>query len=135
MVGERGLIKISTPVLFYIFFRQGRLRRVIFLNESAWTGFAVVVSKTKNPNQSLCSDFVWDGNQVPVLPVSGLYDIFLFIIPAATDSGAVLHPRLLSGLGVSLTIHWFSEFVAGAIIGSVIGTVVGRSFKTKLAKK
>jgi membrane-associated phospholipid phosphatase len=36
------------------------------------------------------------------------------------------------GLGVSVTIHWFSEFVAGAIIGSVIGTVVGRSFRAKL---
>ena len=36
------------------------------------------------------------------------------------------------GLGVSVTIHWFSEFIAGAIIGSLIGTVVGRSFKTKL---
>jgi membrane-associated phospholipid phosphatase len=36
------------------------------------------------------------------------------------------------GLGVSVTIHWFSEFVAGAIIGSVVGTVVGGSFKTKL---
>jgi len=32
------------------------------------------------------------------------------------------------GVGVSMTIHWFSEFVAGAIIGSVIGTVVGKSF-------
>jgi membrane-associated phospholipid phosphatase len=32
------------------------------------------------------------------------------------------------GLGVSVTIHWLSEFVAGAIIGSVIGTTVGRSF-------
>ena len=32
------------------------------------------------------------------------------------------------GLGVSVTIHWFSEFVAGAIIGSVIGMTVGRSF-------
>jgi membrane-associated phospholipid phosphatase len=32
------------------------------------------------------------------------------------------------GLGVSMTIHWFSDFVAGAIIGSVIGVVVGRSF-------
>ena len=50
-----------------------------------------------------------------------------------------LHPRkrwlalpalayaLWVGLGVSLTIHWFSEFVAGAIIGSVIGRVVGQS--------
>jgi hypothetical protein len=37
------------------------------------------------------------------------------------------------GLGVSVSIHWFSEFVAGAIIGSVTGMVVGRSFKTKLA--
>jgi membrane-associated phospholipid phosphatase len=32
------------------------------------------------------------------------------------------------GLGVSMTIHWFSDFVAGALIGSVIGAVVGRSF-------
>jgi hypothetical protein len=40
---------------------------------------------------------------------------------------------LFIGLGVSVTIHWFSEFVAGAIIGSVIGMVVGRSFRTKPA--
>lgn len=32
------------------------------------------------------------------------------------------------GLGVSVTIHWFSDFAAGAIIGSVIGTVVGKGF-------
>jgi membrane-associated phospholipid phosphatase len=36
------------------------------------------------------------------------------------------------GFGVSFTIHWFSDFLAGAIIGSVIGIVVGKSF---LAKK
>ncbi|MEJ2170074.1 MAG: phosphatase PAP2 family protein [Desulfobacterales bacterium] len=33
------------------------------------------------------------------------------------------------GIGVSVSIHWFSEFIAGAIIGSVIGAVVGKSFK------
>jgi membrane protein DedA with SNARE-associated domain len=32
------------------------------------------------------------------------------------------------GVGVSMTIHWFSDFVAGAIVGSVVGTVVGRRF-------
>jgi membrane-associated phospholipid phosphatase len=32
------------------------------------------------------------------------------------------------GLGVSMTIHWFSDFAAGAIIGSVIGAVVGKGF-------
>ena len=35
------------------------------------------------------------------------------------------------GLSVSVSIHWLSEFVAGAIIGSVIGTVVGKSFRVK----
>ena len=39
---------------------------------------------------------------------------------------------LYVGLGVSLSIHWFSEFVAGAIIGSVIGTAVGNEWKRKL---
>lgn len=32
------------------------------------------------------------------------------------------------GISVSITIHWFSDFVAGAIIGTVIGVVVGRCF-------
>ena len=32
------------------------------------------------------------------------------------------------GAGVSMTIHWFSDFIAGAIIGSVIGAVVGKGF-------
>jgi len=35
---------------------------------------------------------------------------------------------LYIGLSVSVSIHWLSEFVAGAIIGSVVGTVVGKSF-------
>ena len=35
------------------------------------------------------------------------------------------------GVGVSMTIHWFSDFVAGAIIGASIGVVVGKSFLTQ----
>jgi membrane-associated phospholipid phosphatase len=35
---------------------------------------------------------------------------------------------LYIGIGVSMTIHWFSDFAAGAIIGTAIGIVVGRSF-------
>jgi membrane-associated phospholipid phosphatase len=38
---------------------------------------------------------------------------------------------LYVGLSVSVSIHWLSEFVAGAIFGSVVGVVVGRSFKEK----
>jgi membrane-associated phospholipid phosphatase len=40
---------------------------------------------------------------------------------------AILY-ALYVGVGVSMTIHWFSDFVAGAMVGSVVGTVVGRSF-------
>lgn len=39
---------------------------------------------------------------------------------------------LYIGLSVSVTIHWFSEFVAGMIIGSVVGHAVGNNLKTKL---
>jgi len=35
---------------------------------------------------------------------------------------------LYIGFGVSISIHWFSDFVAGAIIGTVIGVVVGKNF-------
>ena len=35
---------------------------------------------------------------------------------------------LYVGIGVSMTIHWFSDFAAGGIIGTVIGVVVGKSF-------
>jgi len=38
---------------------------------------------------------------------------------------------LYIGIGVSFDIHWFSEFIAGAIIGAVIGIVVGKSFSQK----
>ncbi len=39
---------------------------------------------------------------------------------------------LYIGVGVSMTIHWFSDFVAGAIIGAVIGATVGNAFKEHL---
>lgn len=37
------------------------------------------------------------------------------------------------GLGVSVSIHWLSESVAGAIIGTIIGIVVGKSFFQRLS--
>jgi membrane-associated phospholipid phosphatase len=36
------------------------------------------------------------------------------------------------GIGISMQIHWFSEFIAGALIGGMIGTTVGKSFRVKL---
>jgi len=42
---------------------------------------------------------------------------------------------LYIGIGVSMTIHWFSDFVAGAIIGAAIGTTVGNAFKKRLVSQ
>ena len=35
---------------------------------------------------------------------------------------------LYIGIGVSMTIHWFSDFVAGALIGTIVGVVVVTGF-------
>lgn len=36
------------------------------------------------------------------------------------------------GIGISVTIHWFSEFVAGAIFGTLVGVVVAKQVSKKL---
>jgi len=36
---------------------------------------------------------------------------------------------LFVGVGVSMGIHWFSEFVAGALIGTAVGMTVGRYWR------
>ncbi len=41
---------------------------------------------------------------------------------------AALLYALFIGLGVSISTHWFSDFVAGAIVGTVVGATVVRSF-------
>jgi len=35
---------------------------------------------------------------------------------------------LYIGLGISVSIHWFSDFIAGTILGTIIGISVGKSF-------
>lgn len=42
---------------------------------------------------------------------------------------------LYVGVGVSLSIHWLSEFIAGALIGTAIGRSVGNSFATRPSLK
>lgn len=38
------------------------------------------------------------------------------------------------GIGISVNIHWFSDFAAGAILGSLIGYIVGKTFLFVLKK-
>ncbi len=41
----------------------------------------------------------------------------------------VLLYALYIGIGISIQIHWFSDFIAGALIGTAIGLVVGTGFR------
>lgn len=43
----------------------------------------------------------------------------------------VLIYAIYIGLAVSISIHWFSEFIAGVIFGTIIGLSVGRAFRKK----
>lgn len=45
-------------------------------------------------------------------------------------AAAILY-ALYIGVGVSMTIHWFSDFVAGTLIGTAIGRTVGKSFSVQ----
>lgn len=38
---------------------------------------------------------------------------------------------LYIGLGVSVSVHWFSEFLAGAILGTLIGVVTARASRVR----
>jgi membrane-associated phospholipid phosphatase len=48
-------------------------------------------------------------------------------------SMAVLASATFVGLGVTISFHWLSEFVAGACLGTVIGLVVGRYYLKTLS--
>jgi len=50
-----------------------------------------------------------------------------------TRCSALLY-AIYIGVGVSMTIHWFSDFIAGAAIGSAIGATVGSSFNEALLR-
>ncbi len=48
---------------------------------------------------------------------------------------ATLIYAIYIGLAVSVTIHWFSDFLAGAIIGTIIGIIVGKTFLKEFVEK
>jgi membrane-associated phospholipid phosphatase len=55
---------------------------------------------------------------------------FLYSKNTKVKTFALLY-ALYIGVGVSMTVHWFSDFVAGALIGIAIGTVIGKAFRER----
>ena len=56
--------------------------------------------------------------------------IFLYRGNKGILVGAFLY-ALYIGLGVATSIHWFSDFIAGALIGTAIGITVGKNYRVR----
>ncbi len=54
------------------------------------------------------------------------------MVPSKFVRVLVLVYAFYIGISVSITIHWFSDFIAGAIFGALVGLIVGRSYKENL---
>ncbi|PIQ69190.1 MAG: hypothetical protein COV91_00100 [Candidatus Taylorbacteria bacterium CG11_big_fil_rev_8_21_14_0_20_46_11] len=70
----------------------------------------------------------WPSSHTSVAFAMALTLIILYPEKKWIRYSALLY-ALYIGIGVSMSVHWFSEFAAGAILGSAIGAVVGTSFK------
>jgi membrane-associated phospholipid phosphatase len=73
----------------------------------------------------------WPSSHTTVAFAMSAVIIALFPRNKTAVTLAVLY-ALYIGLGVSVTIHWFSDFVAGAILGTVIGLVIARSYRNRV---
>lgn len=77
--------------------------------------------------------FGWPSSHTTIAFAMTLTTLFFFPKNRKVQIGTLLYAVYI-GVGVSFSIHWFSEFVAGALIGSVIGVAVGENY-TKLLKE
>jgi membrane-associated phospholipid phosphatase len=59
----------------------------------------------------------------------------LMLPPRWYIRAALFAIALFIGIGVTFGFHWFSEFVAGALLGSAIGMVVGTHYIRALVEK
>jgi membrane-associated phospholipid phosphatase len=69
----------------------------------------------------------WPSSHTTIAFAMAVTLVMLYPKNTAVRAAAILYAFYI-GFGVSISIHWFSDFVAGAIIGTVIGVVVGTGF-------
>jgi membrane-associated phospholipid phosphatase len=147
-----GLTPIIVPSYFYL---SGLIRRKIkytivgdALAQSAVLGFVIsttyksLTDRTPPPyinngiNASHGFHFSlfqgnlfwgWPSSHTTIAFATAFCLVYMFPKSRIVKIFAPLY-ALYIGFAVSMTIHWLSEFVAGAIIGIVIGRVVGKSF-------
>lgn len=76
----------------------------------------------------------WPSSHTTIAFAMAVTLVTLYPKNAAIRYPAILY-ALYIGFGVSISIHWFSDFAAGAIIGAIIGVVVGTSFRGSIAER
>ena len=69
----------------------------------------------------------WPSSHTTIAFAMAITLIYLFPKNKFILYGALLYAFYI-GIGISANIHWFSEFIAGALIGTAIGISVGKSF-------
>ena len=72
----------------------------------------------------------WPSSHTAVAFAMAVTTLMLLSQKSWLRAAAVLYAFYI-GVGVSMTIHWFSDFMAGALIGTAIGITVGKSFSFK----
>lgn len=70
----------------------------------------------------------WPSSHTTIAFAMAVCLIMLFPKSKTMRYGALIYATYI-GFGASVGFHWFSEFVAGAIMGSLIGYVVGKRYK------
>ncbi len=157
-VGIGGLVPIFGIPLLYFF---AKLKKSLILNITTWalaqaaalgwivsstykafTGrvqpphgiFDPLVDASRNWNFGFMEHGIfwgWPSSHTTVAFSMSFALIFLFQNNKKVFWLALVY-ALYIGLDISMQIHWFSEFVAGAIIGGSIGAIVGKSFRNKI---
>jgi membrane-associated phospholipid phosphatase len=74
----------------------------------------------------------WPSSHTTIAFAMAVCLIYLYPEIKKLKYGALVYAFYI-GIGVSISIHWFSDFAAGAILGTVIGVVVGKAFKSRLS--
>lgn len=76
----------------------------------------------------------WPSSHTSVAFAMSMALCMLYPEKKALKYGALIYAVYI-GVGVSGTIHWFSDFTAGAILGSIIGITVGKGFYERYRKQ
>lgn len=72
----------------------------------------------------------WPSSHTAVAFAMAVTVLTLFPRKRWLGAAAILY-AIYIGVGVSITIHWFSDFAAGVLIGTAIGATVGKSLSAQ----